>query len=346
MNDKILLQQQSPTMRAASKQYSEHYAKYDQSIWDTRSKLIIESIAKNIKRNYLYLPDLLEHLAKERNRLAVLQYDKDAALFGSFCTENMRGTECIKNGDTVRNEVLPIVEELFKHAEIDDRGTSEINLKNPFKHLFPKDDLQKKREKAIWASDVLHKNAIGRGSAYKTLINDYEYGFNSRLSRLIKFKDGTIGLIYRDFNKYNVVGDYFSAQALYDDLLAWTPSNSIDDFLTYAAKFSYFMTHCFFVRRGTASITEWIIRGVALHHGIILSDFKEDTIGWPWRALTTPNINDYITWYRENCFVINSVPQNCKSNINSNYSSRFFSATPNSVEVDCINHEIVNSSLV
>lgn len=328
-------------MKSGSKWYSIYFGTSDQDQWLRESKLIVETIAKNLKNNYLYLPELLAFLAKERNRLAIDLNHEDASFFGSFCTERMRGGECIRNGDVVREEVIPLVEELFKKQGKSEGNAVVVDFYNPFKHLFPKTDLQVKREKAIWASDVLHQNNIGKGNAYKELLNNYRYGYNEKLSQLVKEKE-IIGLIYRTWNKYDTVGDYFSAQALYDDLLDWKPGDDINDFMTCAAKFSYFMTHCFFVRRGMAAITEWIIRGVALHHGIFLGDFKEDNIGWSWRALITPDINEYINWYRENCFDITAYffSKDPLPTISANCSPMFFQLPNNTFkEVEMINNE-------
>jgi len=294
-------------MKAASK----HYKDADQDLWLNKSKLIIQHISQELKNKYIYFPDLLQYLAIERRQLAELLKDEKANLFGSFCIETIVGSEAILNDIVNREEVIPIVESLLKQGEITEHGVN-LTFKNPFKYLFPESDHRKKREKAIWASDTLHKNNFGLGNAYHTLLENYKYGYNDHLSKIFKNDDGHIGLMYRNYNKYNLVGDYFAAQALYDDLLNWNPKSDIDLFMASAAKFSYLMTHGFFVHRGMAAITEWIIRGIASHHGLQLGDFHEDTVGWPWRALITPNLEDYIRWFKENSYMIKPIKENTK----------------------------------
>ncbi|MCL9684219.1 hypothetical protein [Legionella maioricensis] len=48
-----------------------------------------------------------------------------------------------------------------------------------------------------------------------------------------------------------------------------------------------------------------------------LNDFHQDPVGWPWRALTTPNIDDYINWFKTNSYVV-------KKNQSINFQGTFF----------------------
>jgi hypothetical protein len=290
-------------MKAASQRYAEDYKNCDQNLWEMRSQAIIQQVATELKSKYLYLPDLLQDLALERRSIAEAVHDPKAKQFGSFCTETMDGSEVILVGEHRREEVIPIVEGILLAGKSIPGGIM-YTFKNHFIGLKPSTDLENKRLKAIWASDVLHDSRIGTGAAFQNLFTDYNYGFSKELSTLYKSKNGDLWLRYRPYNRYDLVGDYFAAQALYDDLVNWDPQQDLNSYLTCAAKFSYLMAHGFFVRRGTAAMVEWIIRGIAKHHGLKPGDFKEDALGWPWRALTTPNLEDYITWFVNNSFII------------------------------------------
>lgn len=286
-------------MKAASQRDIEAYKELDQSIWLARSNAIIQHISTELKNKYIYFPDLIQDLALERGDIARAMQDKNAKKFGSFCPENMSGMEIILKGDARREEVIPVAEALLKQGKATRTGVS-FTFTNPFMHLMPQSDQENKRKKAIWASDVLHQNKIGCGQAYRNLMDDYRYGVNQDLSTIHK-SDDSIWLSYRPYNRYNLVGDYFSAQALYDDLINWNPDSDLDSLMVCAAKFSYLMVHGFFVRRGMAAMTEWTLRGIASYHGLKTGDFKEDALGWPWRALTS-NLDDYIAWFKTNSF--------------------------------------------
>lgn len=304
-------------MKAASEYYVEFYKAQDQTKWADESKIIVQYLSMELKNKYLYFADLMAYLAKERHRLAVLLGHQDAANFGYFCREGFGGCyEDILKPGYQRQEVLPLVTELLKQGKETSNEGLVVQFENPFLWLFPQSDQQEKRKKAKWASDHLHKNWTSGMSA--RIFEDYRFGCNKARSSLYKNPEGNIVLIYRGFNKYDLIGDYFSAQALYDDLLNWDPETSVDLFMERAAKFSYFMVHGIFVRRGMASMTEWMVRGIAAHHGLELTDFYPDELGWPWRALTMTRIDDYIEWFKTRSYMV-------KTKASTRLQSTFFS---------------------
>lgn len=290
-------------MLAASKRYVNAYNKSDQSKWLEFSNKVIHELILNLDKKFIYFPALISFLANKRRKIAVELGHDDALMFGEFCTEVMTGIEYIFSpAHSSRDEVMPLVESLLSKGKRTFNGEIKYTINNAFLSKKPGNDQIDKRKRAIWASSTLHGNNIHPpGTGYTKLLNDYGYGVNEELSSIIKQEDGLIYLRYRSFNRYNLVGDYFTLQALYDDLLA---SKNERELFENAAKFSYMMAHCFLTRRGSSSITEWIIRAVAKKKGITLVGFKEDAIGWQWRALLSDDINDYVAWYKQNTFII------------------------------------------
>ena len=77
------------------------------------------------------------------------------------------------------------------------------------------------------------------------------------------------------------------------------------------------MAHILPVKRGNASICEWITRSVAYKKGIELGEFNQDEpLPWDFKALVTPDKEVYAGWYANNAFfdmVVDSGPQNTGS---------------------------------
>ena len=57
-------------------------------------------------------------------------------------------------------------------------------------------------------------------------------------------------------------------------------------------------------KHGNAGITEWILRGIAFKHGIELGYFNHaEGISWDFKAILTPNRDDYVKWFSEKAFL-------------------------------------------
>ncbi len=86
--------------------------------------------------------------------------------------------------------------------------------------------------------------------------------------------------------------------------MSWTPEDGLDEFKLRAAKLAHFSCHKLLIERGTAGVTEIMLKAVADAKEIDLGEVgqKED-IGWAWKALVTPTADEYAEWFKENAFM-------------------------------------------
>jgi hypothetical protein len=108
---------------------------------------------------------------------------------------------------------------------------------------------------------------------------------------------------YTPVDIQNMVGNYLIIDKYYKAMLSWKREDGADKFFQQAAKLAYITAHLMLVKHGNAAIIEWLFRGVAYKHGIKLGHFNyKEGISWDFKAILTPNINDYIKWFCENLF--------------------------------------------
>lgn len=131
---------------------------------------------------------------------------------------------------------------------------------------------------------------------------------------------------YPEFNPLYKQDSFAIAQKYYDECFSWSPDvnksdkKNIQDFLEKAGYFSYILAHQMPVKRGNSSILELIVKNLANQKGIILPlNFKNNNIGWDFKAFTTPSIKQYATWYAENVYELNDIT------LNEKYSEQFTS---------------------
>lgn len=117
-------------------------------------------------------------------------------------------------------------------------------------------------------------------------------------------KVNLIRIEYTPVDHQNVLGNYLALDKYYQLLLNWRPEEGIDKFFIYAAKIAFLSAHLLIVKHGNSSIIEWLLRAIAYNKGIWLGRFSyADGISWDFKALLTPNINDYAKWFHEKLFV-------------------------------------------
>jgi hypothetical protein len=63
------------------------------------------------------------------------------------------------------------------------------------------------------------------------------------------------------------------------------------------------LAHLLLVKLGNIGITEWMFREIAFHHGIELGRFNyTEGISWNFKALLTPDRNEFSKWFSEKAF--------------------------------------------
>lgn len=109
-------------------------------------------------------------------------------------------------------------------------------------------------------------------------------------------------LHYAKIKKETLPGDLLLLERYFQTLCS-TQHGDIEAFLKHAARLAHLMAQLTLVRLGNASITEWMLRGVAFKKGIDLGPFNHsESLGWDIKALLTPNRNDYTQWFVSSAF--------------------------------------------
>jgi len=113
-----------------------------------------------------------------------------------------------------------------------------------------------------------------------------------------------IRIEYTPVNSITSDHHYQLLNHLYNLLLGWNQRARIDDFLTIAGKMAFMLSHFLPVKRGNASITEWMLRAIAFNKGIKLGYFNHaEGISWDFKAILTPDLQEYIKWFRSSAFL-------------------------------------------
>lgn len=118
-----------------------------------------------------------------------------------------------------------------------------------------------------------------------------------------KIKAQKCDIFYTNLNKYDQIGDFDIANHYLETMLNWKEEDGLAEFMKRAAKLAYEMIVLLPTSLGSAGITEWMLRAVAFHKGIILGELNQTNgISWDFKALMTPNIDDYANWFATNAF--------------------------------------------
>jgi len=305
---------------------------------------------KSFAEAYAFLGDRRQQIAKELNHGS----NSDWRYFGALCEEGLTNHEAIideKNRNYTK-QIPYIVKELkdlvalsqgepdrksnyYTYSSGEEKEGKETIEWHYFVYKPPKFDSENLPYDKETLTSVLtsiievisEKHTNGRFLLYNsTVIKDSIKSPSSIMPEpfytsicLYKKKGSpdspySIRVNYAHYNKYNLIGDYLIAQLLYDKLMAWKPENGIESFLCDSGKLAHFLANRLFARRGAAAMTEWLIRSVAECKEIELGKFKDNDIGWHWKALVTPNPDEYATWYQMNVFELPVTPkQECET---------------------------------
>lgn len=137
--------------------------------------------------------------------------------------------------------------------------------------------------------------------------NDMSELHTKQLSSIMYFdaKDdkslNRITILYSRLNEFSVRGDYLLADDYVEKCRAATDTRV---FLEGVGRLSHLLVHILPVDRGNSAIIEMFIKALAKEKGIELGPFNyEEHIGWDFKALLTPNREEYAKWYAEHAYV-------------------------------------------
>ena len=309
------------------------HANVDQAKWLQESKDIINRFVQGLPKTsdssetYTTFEDAYNFLARERHRVAdKLGHGKN---FDSDRTHDY---------GRFREEMSTSIEEIWLTSQKPQgwQGMRE-NLHNLLHALINKIETKNQYDKSKGKpykfedeSCICRKRAIKKKKSGKKYVI-YELmvrspikgkidGLNhsDRLARIMmrEFVDKADAILDPDFacmrmeyagvNKYKRMGDFALANRYYQSLLnvPGTDDEKIKSFLENAGKLAHLLAHLLPVSLGNAGIMEWMIRGLAFKNGIDLGPFNySESVSWDFKALLTPDREEYAKWFCEKAFV-------------------------------------------
>jgi hypothetical protein len=120
-------------------------------------------------------------------------------------------------------------------------------------------------------------------------------------------KDDLIIVHYADTNKYKDIICFAVANEYYQACLKWHPEDGIEEFLVRLGRLQHLMAHLLPVKRGNAAIMGWLEQAIAGKCSVELGNYTQkdedgDFISWDFKALVTPNREEYARWYAKHAF--------------------------------------------
>jgi len=117
-----------------------------------------------------------------------------------------------------------------------------------------------------------------------------------------------IRIEYAPVNHDVMKGYYQILNHYYQRLLNWRREDGIEKYFVNAAKLSFLLAHILPIRQGNSAVVEWMVRAIAFKNGLEIGFFNlAEDISWDFKAILTPNQQDYIDWYVKKLFVGNAL---------------------------------------
>lgn len=287
---------------------SSSFSSSDQTAWQERSRQVISTVVESLKKNKSFF-ELLTYLGEERNRIArdLGHFHKEKGNdkpFGCFSSSRMQHGEGANSAPPVAQKMLL---EYLNKGKL--KKIKKSWRENRYLYAISEPYLIPFNIPAT-AGFVEKYHDETRRSMEESMLNEIKRAFD-KTSELPPLSELSIkstsplefNLDYPAFSSKDLVIHYIFAQKYYTNLLNWDEGKGLDDFLENAAKLSYLLAHRLPFQRGTSSIVEWMIKGIAEYKGLknfpmkVYENIEGEELNWSWRALIEPDIKDYIQWY-------------------------------------------------
>lgn len=287
------------TLRAYLAQSSEN-----QTTWRCKSEEIIDEFIariptfKNFQEAYSFLADKRHHVAvafKQRNEEGRTDY------YGAFRDVSDHFRKIVHFGDGEqfwkwqKSKIFDLVYKLIDPVK-------QITAKRHAHGYVYEDEHMGITKESVAISD---RPAVYYCVSIKSPFSGDTMNTLSMVE-LFEYQDerfNTIRIEYTPIQKDRLDKYYQIADQYYQALLKWQQSDGVDVFFDNAAKLSYLLAHLLLVKHGNVGITEWMLRALAFRKGLYLGQFNyAEKISWDFKAVLTPNFNEYIIWFRQNLF--------------------------------------------
>ncbi len=287
------------------------YSSQNQVLWMQKSEQTIREFIhklpsfKKFREAYAFLAAKRHEIAaelKQRNEEGRTDY------YGAFREEGDHFRQTVSAGDGEqfwrwqKNKIFELVQKIIEPAKTRNRADNKTG------YIYEDNYIGCLKEKVSVDGDQATYYSIAVMLPYKEeRINDENHSDTLSTIELFDFgkdkKLNTIRIEHTPINRYNIERYYKIADFYYQALLDWKRADGIEAFFINAGKLTFLLAHLLLVKQGNAGITEWMLRGIAFTHGIELGYFNHsEGISWDFKAIFTPNMDEYVTWFYEKAF--------------------------------------------
>jgi hypothetical protein len=112
-----------------------------------------------------------------------------------------------------------------------------------------------------------------------------------------------IAITYPAILQNSIENKIEKVQPLFEKLMELNPHDDINLFMRKLGELSYHLYRILPLRRGTASIVDWLIRGIAESKQLELGHRKTNDLPQDFQAFLTKSPDEYANWFAQNAFV-------------------------------------------
>ncbi len=257
------------------------FAEGNQERWIEFSKDVIS----NFPTNLADFENVFRYLAKKRAEIASELKPNRWWEFGKFRGEHCGTYESISNEDkspwaSQSRRVIEYIEDLIRLSKNENKCWN-YGIEGGVHTI------------CVW-SPIQEQRIDGKNHTQRLALILYDE------------KKQLVTIWYASINKYDFKGDMNLANRYYKAMMACDTSkpNGREEFLKYMGRLSHLITHILPLQRGTGAVLGWLMRGAANIKHITLGefDFYSTGLSWDFKALLTPNREDYAEWFCKSAF--------------------------------------------
>jgi len=293
-----------------------YYHDSNQTKWNVYSSMIIHDLKNAFAANELDLTETIMLLGNERHHIAQdlghVYKHREANQFGLLrgvdTDETSVCAEFVNESNDWPQYYLPLekrIKELFANNELIEYSIETLSNDPNASFYMKMLNLQKTDKQShlliIGSKPLpLHSNEMCILAIFNNKIrrgSQIIITYPSLLTLGIKQRLADLQPLYAELQKMNLQND--------DDMYLY---------LKKIGELSYSLYRMMATRRGGASITDWLIRGLAEHKGIELGERnKTNPLSQDFEAFVTTNKLEYGEWFATNAFVNVTLQKNSQS---------------------------------
>lgn len=264
-----------------------------QAEWHNLSEKAINEFCSKLDE-FADFEEAFKFLAKARGEIATALEHRNPENYGRIRQENEESSESVWHN---RGDWACIYSEVVEKLNALVEAYQQVEDKNQLKYKVTEKKRKHRSEYTIYFNKVPYR---------EILCTDPPNTWIGELSRITMWpkKQGRyhVSLRYPPINKYDTPIDFKIANYYYEQLRSWKADDGVEKFLALAGVLSHFIAHKFYIWRGSASVAEFAVKGLAQKHGIELGPQDNSGMGWAWEALLSPDSERFGNWYASRIF--------------------------------------------